>query len=141
MTGADLLVTGIGELATLDVGSTPRVWSAMADRAALAVSGGRFVYVGTEARVAREVRLRRGGRTVDLAGGCVLPGFVDAHTHLIFAGDRLGELRRKVEGASYLDIAREGGGLISTVRATRRATRSAILDESARRLHRMAREG
>ena len=146
MTGADLLLTGIGELATLDPGPVPRCGRAMEelgriDRAALAVSRGRVAFVGTEAAARRDVRVRRGGRRIDLGGGCVLPGFVDAHTHLLFAGDRSGELPLKVAGASYLDLARAGGGLLSTVRATRRAGAAELLDASTGRLERMAASG
>ncbi|MGI0131508.1 MAG: imidazolonepropionase [Thermoplasmata archaeon] len=146
MTAADLLVTGIGDLATLSVGPVPRTGRAMGEigrieRAALAVSAGRFSFVGSEAAARRNVRVRRGGQRIDLAGASVLPGLVDAHTHVLFAGDRSDELARKVAGASYLEIARHGGGLLATVRATRRASRPTLLDGTGARLGRMLAHG
>ena len=122
MTGVDLLVTGIGELATLRPGRIPRVGSAASElgrieHAALAVRGGAFVSVGPERLVRRSVHLRKGGTEVDAAGGTVVPGFVDAHTHVLYAGDRAGELEQKIRGESYLEIAAAGGGLFRTVPA------------------------
>ncbi|HUI38510.1 MAG TPA: imidazolonepropionase, partial [Thermoplasmata archaeon] len=123
---ADLLLDGIGDLATMSAGLPPLAGDragalARVENAAVAVSEGRFVFVGRSREARREVRLRRGGRSVDLAGASVVPGFVDAHTHLVFAGDRAGELAWKIGGMGYAEIARRGGGLYSTVRATRRA--------------------
>ena len=59
---------------------------------------------------------------LDATGGAVVPGFVDPHTHVVFAGDRRDELRRRLAGASYADIAAGGGGIVSSVRATRAAS-------------------
>ena len=146
MIRADLLVTGIADLVTLDAGPSPRTGEAMSRlerRAdgAIAVADGRFVFVGPERTALREVRLAPGGRREDAGGGTVLPGFVDAHTHVLFAGDRHQELAQKIAGRSYLEIARAGGGLYSTVRATRKASRAALLRASAARLRRMAENG
>ena len=146
MTRADLVVTDIGELATLAPGSVPRVGPAMGElgripRAAVAIDRGRFVYVGPEARLRRAVQLRSGGATWSAGGGTVLPGFVDPHTHLLFAGDRAAEIALKIGGASYLDIARQGGGLFQTVRATRRASTPLLLRSAEARLRRMAAMG
>ncbi len=110
-------------------------------RAAVAVDGGRFVYVGSEARCKREVRLRRGGTHWSAGGGTVVPGFVDPHTHVLFAGDRAAEIALKIGGASYRDIARQGGGLFQTVRATRWASTSLLLRSAEARLMRMAAMG
>ncbi|MCI4366821.1 MAG: imidazolonepropionase, partial [Thermoplasmata archaeon] len=84
---------------------------------------------------------RAGGRRLDLGGHCVVPSFVDPHTHVLFAGDRVQELPAKVRGVPYGEIARQGGGLYSTVRATRRASRTTLLTESLGRLDRMAADG
>lgn len=146
MIRADLVVTGIGELATLSVGPVPRVGAAMEELgrvpdAALAVSDGRFVFVGPERELRGTVELRPGGEGVDAGGGSVLPGFVDPHTHVLFEGDRSHEIRQKVRGASYTEIAAKGGGLYATVRSTRGAADEALLDSAAARLRRMAAHG
>jgi len=143
---ADLLVTDIGELATLAQGPVPRVGTAaeqlgLVPEAALAAAGGRFVWVGRERALGRSVRLRRGGRRVSARGGVVVPGFVDAHTHALFAGNRAFELPLKVRGASYSEIARAGGGIYATVRATRAASDAELLRTSADRLRRMGASG
>jgi imidazolonepropionase len=146
MIRADLVVRGIGELATLADGPAPRVGDAMSEigrvrDAALAIDGGRFVFVGSQRASRDEVRPRARGKTIDLEGASVVPGFVDAHTHALFAGDRHGEIDRKIRGATFTEIAREGGGLFSTVRSTRAASDRQILDESADRLQGMAAGG
>jgi imidazolonepropionase len=139
---ADLVVTGIGELATLARGPIPRIGNDMRELgripdAGLAIDRGRFVYIGPARALRREIRLRARGRRVDAGGASVLPGFVDAHTHVIFAGDRANELDLKIAGLSYREIARRGGGLFQTVRATRAATRAELLASAAARLERM----
>jgi imidazolonepropionase len=146
MIRADLIVTNLSEVATLARGSIPRVGAAMGEvapipGAAIAVAAGRFAWVGPERSLARHVRLTPGGRRVDGRRGTVVPGFVDAHTHVLFAGDRAFELPLKVAGASYGEIARQGGGLYSTVRATRAASDRALLRETALRLFAMGRRG
>lgn len=146
MISADLLVTEIGELATLALGPVPRIGTraeelGLVADAALAVADGRFVWVGRERGLSKAVRLRSGGRRISAMGGSVVPGFVDAHTHALFAGHRAFELPLKARGASYAEIARAGGGIYSTVRATRRATATELLEATAARLHRMGRWG
>jgi imidazolonepropionase len=146
VTRADLVVTDIGELATLGPGPVPRVGSAMEElgrisRAAIAVENGQFVFVGTEAQCKRDVRLRTGGTRWSAGGRTVVPGFVDPHTHLLFAGDRVAEIELKIRGASYAEIARQGGGLFQTVRATRDASNDELLRSTEARLRRMAAMG
>jgi imidazolonepropionase len=132
MIAADFAVRGIGVLATLR-GPTPRTGAAFRDaglltNAAVAASGGRIAWVGEEARFDRSVSLQPGAEVLDAGGAAAVPGFVDPHTHLAFAGDRDDEIRRRLAGASYEDIAAAGGGIVRTVEATR----SASLDELAR---------
>ena len=143
---AELVVRGLAEAATLAAGPVPRVGAAMAELgcvpdAAVAVDGGRFVWVGAARALGRSVRLRPRGRIVDGGGGTLVPGFVDAHSHLLFAGDRAGELALKAAGASYGEIARRGGGLFATVRATRAASDAALLAAAEGRLRRMMASG
>jgi len=146
MIRAELVVRDLAEVATLADGPVPRVGEAMSrlgvvDGGAVAVANGRVVWVGRERRLADEVRLRPGSRLVEGGGGTAVPGFVDAHTHVLFAGDRASELPLKAAGASYTEIARQGGGLLSTVRATRRASPERLLAETGARLRGMAAAG
>ncbi|HLM70557.1 MAG TPA: imidazolonepropionase [Thermoplasmata archaeon] len=142
MIRADLLVTDIGELATLATGRIPRVGRdaqelGILHGAAVAVADGRFVWVGRERDLSRSVRLRTGGRRVSAKGGAVVPGFVDAHTHVLFGGDRAFELPLRARGMGYAEIARAGGGLYASVRATRNASDATLLAATAARLTRM----
>ena len=146
MIAADLVVRNLAEAATLRVGPVPRVGEAMRElgtvaEAAIAADQGTVVWVGADRALRRSVRLRRTARTIDAEGGTAVPGFVDAHTHLLFAGDRAPEVAQKVTGASYREIAEGGGGIYSTVRATRRASDAQLLDAAADRLRRMAATG
>ncbi|HYK92909.1 MAG TPA: imidazolonepropionase, partial [Thermoplasmata archaeon] len=143
---ADAVFTGIRQLATLVPGEVPRRGPEMSElgvveEAEIAVRDGHIAWVGRSNRRRREVRLTSGGRTVDLGGACVVPGFVDAHTHVLFGGDRSHELTLKVEGQSYLEIAQAGGGLLSTVRATRRASTESLRRAALARLAGMAAGG
>ncbi|GBQ81226.1 imidazolonepropionase [Gluconacetobacter johannae DSM 13595] len=74
-------------------------------------------------------------------GGWLTPGLIDAHTHVVFAGDRSQEFAERLNGASYEDIARKGGGILSTVKATRAASEQQLLQVSLKRVERMIQEG
>lgn len=130
MIAADLAVVGISELATPE-GRGPRFGAdlgrlrVIAD-AAVACRDGEIVFVGTREELAARVRVE--GRTLDAAGGTVLPGWVDCHTHLPFAGWRESEFDERQRGATYSEIAARGGGILSTVAQTR----AAGLDELTR---------
>ena len=126
MIAADFAVRRIGQLATL-AGPAPRIGAAMRDlgllaEAALAADRGRVVWVGGERELDAAVTLAPGAVVLDAAGAAVVPGFVDAHTHLAFAGDRDDEIRRRLAGASYEQISAAGGGIVRTVEATRAAS-------------------
>lgn len=123
---ADFLLTNSAWIATLG-GPLPRTGGALRDlgrveRGALAARQGRVVWVGPEAELLAGVRLLPGARRLDAGGGAVLPGLVDAHTHLCFAGTRDDEIARRLAGATYAQIAAEGGGIVRTVSATRAAS-------------------
>jgi imidazolonepropionase len=146
MIRADLVLTDLSEVVTLRDGPVPRVGTAAGEltrvpNGAVAVAEGRFVWVGPERSLRRDVRLRPGGRSVEGAGGTLVPGLVDAHSHVLFAGDRAFELPLKAAGRSYPEIARLGGGILSTVRATRSARRSTLLDTATDRLQGLAGSG
>ena len=114
--------------------------SAIAD-AAIAADGPRIVAIGATADVRRAVTTAPGARVVDGRGQSLVPGFVDAHTHVVFAGDRRDELRRRLGGATYAEIAAAGGGILSTVRATRAASDDALADATRARLAEMLAAG
>src|SRR6185503_1828523 len=145
VTGADLLVRNIGLLATM-AGPSPRRGAQMADagyvpNAAVAAARGRIVYAGPEAGLDPAILPGAEAVTVDAGGCAVVPGLVDAHTHLAFAGDRDEEIRRRLAGASYSDIAAAGGGIVSTVAATRAASREELAAAIGWRLDEMLLQG
>ena len=80
-------------------------------------------------------------RRLDASGCAVLPGFVDPHTHVIWAGDRAAEFEMKMAGAKYMEILAAGGGILSTVRQTRAASLETLMDETRPRLQRMFSHG
>jgi imidazolonepropionase len=125
---ADLFLTGIGHLTT---NRGPAI-----DDAVVAVEDGIVTYAGPAVDAPTQ-----SGERLDCAGMAVLPGFVDAHTHLVFAGDRSIEFSRRLSGESYQDIAASGGGILSTVDATRRATEDELFELAAGRVWRMIATG
>ena len=127
-------------------GPAPRRGRAQADagshpRAVVASRDGTIVFVGDEAEWRRAGRLTADALVVDARGGAVVPGFVDAHTHVVFAGDRRDELRRRLAGATYGEIAAAGGGIVSSVRATRAASDEQLVADTRHRLDEMLRCG
>jgi imidazolonepropionase len=105
---------------------------------AVAVKDGLIALVGPTAEVRGQVTV---AEKIDASGKVVMPGFVDPHTHLVFAGDRAGEFEQRVKGATYLEIMAAGGGIMSTVRATRMASVEQLVEESRARLDRMLAHG
>jgi len=108
------------------------------DRASVAVDGGRIRAVGPAKRIAG---LFRGHRRLDGRGRTLTPGFVDSHTHIVFAGDRAGEFEERCRGVPYERIAAAGGGIRATVRATRAASEEELVALARPRLERMVRLG
>jgi imidazolonepropionase len=103
----------------------------------VAAHQGVIVYVGPAGGLDAAVHVLPDATRVD-AGGCtVVPGFVDPHTHIVYAGDRRGELQRRLGGATYEAIAAEGGGIVTTVRATRQASEESLAAATRRRLDEM----
>lgn len=127
-------------------GPAPRVGAELAqvpsiDDGALAAREGRLLFVGPTEVCDRLVEKASGALVIDATGCTVLPGFVDSHTHAIFAGDRRDELRRRLAGASYADIAADGGGILKTVQATRAASVDDLVEAGRPRLAEMLRSG
>ena len=106
---------------------------------ALGWKDGVLTYAGPRAGLPREAAARAGERIE--ADGWITPGLVDCHTHLVFAGDRAAEFEQRLQGAGYEEIARSGGGIVSTVRATRAASEDALAAASLPRLQALAADG
>jgi imidazolonepropionase len=107
------------------------------DDGALAVANGRIAWLGPRSQAPDvDASMQR-----SLAGRWVTPALIDCHTHLVFAGDRAGEFEQRLEGASYESIARAGGGIMATVRATRAASADALYAAALPRLQALVAEG
>lgn len=132
----DLLVTNIGQLVTNDERNGGLL--GVIEGAAVAIEGGDVVWVGLDERIPERYTSHQ---VCDVAGAAVLPGFVDAHTHAVFAGDRSHEFAMRLSGARYEQILADGGGIYSTVRATREATLDELVDASLPRIARMLAAG
>lgn len=105
--------------------------------AALASFEGRIVFAGPSAALADHVEPAPGALVRDVRDHTIVPGFVDPHTHAMFAGDRRGELRRRLAGETYAEIAASGGGIVETVRATRAADEPSLVAAARGRLDEM----
>ena len=143
MQQVDLLIHNASQVITCAGGIGPRRGAAMRELGvipggAVAVRGEQIVAVGSEA----ELRARYSASDeLDARGGAVLPGLVDPHTHVVYAGDRVGEFEQRVGGASYQEIMAAGGGIASTARATRAASVAQLVAQTRRRLDQMLRLG
>lgn len=139
---ADLLLLRARRILTC-AGPAPRRGAAQrevtaVEDGAIAAFEGRLVHVGSSETVLSHVTPTPAARIFDLKRRhSVVPGFVDAHTHAAFAGDRRGEVQRRLAGETYADIAAGGGGIVSTVEATRRASETDLLEATAARLDEM----
>src|SRR5437763_5726317 len=103
---------------------------------ALAVTDGRISWVGERRQWQDKARIEH-----DARGAWLLPAFIDCHTHLVYAGSRAHEFELRLKGASYEEIAKAGGGILSTVRATRAASEAQLLSAAQRRLRSWLAEG
>ncbi len=139
----DLLIHSANQVLTL-AGDAPRRGATQSELAivsngAVAISGETIVAVGDTPDLLALAETRT--RKIDARGKIVLPGFVDAHTHVVFAGDRADEFDLRLRGATYLDIQKAGGGIMSTVRATRAASLEELAAQTRRRLDSMLAHG
>ncbi len=129
-----LLIVNISQLVTLAGPARPRVGAELRELAAIEngailISDGRIVTVGTEPKMEHHARE---AQVIDAGGRLVAPGFVDAHTHLVFAGNRADEFEKRCAGITYQEISAQGGGIRSTVRKTRAATEDQLLATASR---------
>jgi imidazolonepropionase len=145
MIEADLAVVDADELVTVR-GPAPKTGPALRDPGILhggcvAARDGVIVFVGEAREYRHRVRLARTGEEIDAAGRTVLPGFVDPHTHLAFAGWRADEFVERLAGSTWESIAARGGGIMATVRATRAASFEELVASGKRHLDVMLRHG
>ena len=136
------LIRNLSQLAT-PLGRTARRGRAMRelmviDNAAIVVDGERFAYVGRESDLPRDLRI---DDDVDAHGATAVPGFIDSHTHIPFAGFRESEFNRRLQGETYEQIAASGGGIASTVHSTRAASEELLVSNVLARTAMMARYG
>jgi imidazolonepropionase len=139
-----VLITGCAELLTLR-GASPRRGRHLADLAiirdgAMLIRDGRIAAIGRRADLLRSASAR-GATKLDLGGRVVLPGFVDSHTHLVFAATRADEYEKRIAGATYEGISRAGGGILSSVKKLRAAKPDALRGRAIASLQRFAEHG
>ncbi|MDQ7026378.1 MAG: imidazolonepropionase [Anaerolineae bacterium] len=142
MQQVELLIVHAAQLVTC-ASSVPKRGTAMRDvglivDGAVAVQDGRIVAVDTtDALIANY----ESDHTIDVSGKVVCPSFVDPHTHLVYAGKRLDEFEQRIQGTAYLDILKAGGGILSTVHATRAASVDELVESALKRLDIMLKHG
>lgn len=139
MIPADLIIHNAGQLVTCASGGKPKRGPEMLDvgiiaDGAVAVVDGKFAGVGTSAEIFDSFS---SNHIIDAESRVVCPGFVDPHTHIVYAGDRLNEFELKIKGAEYLEILAAGGGIISTVKNTRAASVESLVEQGLARLDKM----
>jgi imidazolonepropionase len=142
---ATLVIEHLDQLYTM-AGPAPRAGTRQGESTfiadgAIAADGGTLTAVGPTAAVRRAITIDDHTVVIDGRGRSLVPGFVDPHTHVVFAGDRRDELRRRLAGASYAEIAAAGGGIVSTVAATRAASEDDLLAQTRARLAEMLAAG
>lgn len=148
-TARPILLSNIGQLVTLRGEQGPRRGKQLGELnivtdAAVLCAGGKIVSVGTRREAARDgwLKTRRGAvREIDCGGGVVLPGFVDSHTHPVFAGPRLVDFEKRIAGAAYEEIAAAGGGIRSSIDGVRKAARAKLAETVVATLREMAAQG
>jgi imidazolonepropionase len=134
----DLLVHSAGQMCVVP-GQGPQCGDALGtlgiiENGAVAVRNGKIVAVGPTAALRADYRAEM---QIDAGGHCIIPGFVDPHTHIPWSGDRAGEFEQRLAGVSYMEIMAAGGGIMSTVRQTRQAGLEALVEDNLPRLQRM----
>lgn len=142
MTQIDLLISNATVVTCASPGGPKRGDAlrevGLLENGAVAVAGGEIVAVGDSAELAGRFTARD---TLDAGGRAVTPGFVDCHTHVVYAGDRVAEFEQRIGGVSYMEIMQAGGGIASTMRAVRDAPVEQLVAETRPRLDAMLRLG
>jgi imidazolonepropionase len=138
---ADLIIENIGQLLSMDPTSEgtgdaadPVAGLGLILDAAVAVRAEQIIFAGKAADLSGPVALTAETKVIDAGGRVVLPGLIDCHTHLVFAGNRANEFSKRISGASYEEILAAGGGINSTVAATRQAPEDTLVALGLQRL-------
>ena len=134
---ADLLIRNASELLTLSPSATDEEGLGIIRNGAVLVGDGRILWAGDSGKIPAGYRMDPKGTVIDASGKVVMPGLVDSHTHLVFGGSRENEFEMRIRGLTYLEIAERGGGIVSTVEATRRASFDELYNLGRKRLDRM----
>ena len=139
MKKADLLIHSSAQLVTCASPAGPKRSSAMQDvgiipNGAVAIHDGKILAVGSTPDLLAEYSA---GDTIDASNQVICPGFIDPHTHLVYSGDRTAEFEMRIKGATYMEVLAAGGGIISTMRATRAATLEQLVASAQHRLDMM----
>lgn len=113
----------------------------IASKQAIYVENGRIAWLGSQRKIPKELSRRKGLKEQSLQGHTVLPGFVECHTHTVFAGHRAAEFELRNQGVSYQEIARQGGGILSTMKQTRQASRAQLEALAQARVDAFAKQG
>ena len=135
----DLIINNARQLVTCASGKRLKKGGQMKDvglveNGSIAVHQGKFAGIGTAQEIEKQFSAEK---NIDASGKVVCPGFIDCHTHIVFAGNRLDEFELKIKGADYLEILKSGGGIINTVRKTRAASLKSLIEQSLTRLEKM----
>ncbi len=140
---ADLIIINANELLTLSGNSySPKTGKQMDDlgiipNGSLAISKDKIIACGNSDEIPEEVLKTSDTVEIDASDKVVMPGFIDCHTHLVFAGSRENEFEQRIKGAGYLDILKAGGGIFNTVTATRAASKEELTKKSLKHLDTM----
>lgn len=140
---ADLIIKNIGQLVTCASGGKAKKGAEMQDagiieNGAMAIEDGEIIGVGKNDEILKEFESEK---IFDAEQRVVTPGFVECHTHIVFAGDRINEFELRIKGASYMEIMEAGGGIVSTVEKTRKAGLDQLISESKKRLDQLLKLG
>lgn len=141
LTEVDVIIQNAGELLTLSPSFKEESGLGIIRKGTVVIKEEKIFWIGKTDQVPREFVLSPKGKKIDAAGKVVMPGLIDSHTHLIFAGSREHEFEQRVQGLSYPEIAEKGGGILSTVEATRKASFDELLILGKKRLNRMLSKG
>jgi imidazolonepropionase len=137
----DLLIKNAQELLTLSPSVKDESGLGMIRNGTAAVKETKIYWIGRTEEFPKELSLSKRGQEIDATGKVVMPGLIDSHTHLVFAGSRENEFEQRIQGLSYLEIAERGGGILSTVEATRKASFDELFSLGKKKLDRMLSKG